>query len=63
MPVVQVKLIHSVRPHPIKSTVVPVQQEGGTPARGLALLDYFAMKAPCSSQTPLCMLMRVDAAT
>ena len=63
MPVVQVKLIHSVRPPPIKSTVVPVQQEGGTPARGLALLELLRDEGTLQFANSLCMLMRVQAAT
>ena len=39
VPVVRVKLIHSVRIPPMKSAIVPVQLEEGAPARGLALLE------------------------
>ena len=39
IPVVRVKLIHSVRIPPMKSTVVPVQLVGDRPAHGLALLE------------------------
>ena len=39
VPVVRVKLIHSVRIPPMKSTVVPVQLVGDRPAHGLALLE------------------------
>ena len=39
VPVVRVKLIHSVRLPPLKSTIVPVQLEGEPPAQRLALLE------------------------
>lgn len=39
VPIVRVKLIHSTRIPPMKSTVVPVQLVGKRPAHGLALLE------------------------
>ena len=41
VPVIRVKLIHSVRIPPMKSTIVPVQLVGERPAHGMALLEPF----------------------